>query len=202
MIPAKASGLIPIQLEYYYFEFQLKRLEKDSEVIIGCQIHGHELDQSVGENTYSFGLSSKTGQWVSWSDSILKLFQFCETKVPSDRRCDAVTQNAEKLKALECEGTEALESNCYTALRRKAFSESGCAFLGNFLNLFWQFFRSEIQIKSGDYVGMFINRDEQWAAFVHNGKVTEKAFTDFPSVPLAPCVTIKVLYFLPKIHIV
>ena len=40
---------------------------------------------------------------------------------------------------------------------------------------------------------MFINRDEQWAAFVHNGKVTEKAFTDFPSVPLAPCVTIKVL---------
>ena len=68
-----------------------------------------------------------------------------------------------------------------------------------FLNLV---FRSEIQIKSGDYVGMFINRDEQWAAFVHNGKVTEKAFTDFPSVPLAPCVTIKVLYFLPKIHIV
>ena len=40
-----ASGLIPIQLEYYYFEFHLKELGDGAEVIIGCQIHGHELDQ-------------------------------------------------------------------------------------------------------------------------------------------------------------
>ena len=51
--------------------------------------------------------------------------KFCETKVPGDRRCDAVTKTGGKL-----------------------------------------------TIKSGDYVGMFINRDEQWAAFVHNGQGT------------------------------
>merc|ERR1711935_1062782 len=58
-----ASGLIPIQLEYYYFEFCLKELGEGAEVIIGCQIHGHELDQAVGDNTCSFGMSTSSGTW-------------------------------------------------------------------------------------------------------------------------------------------
>ena len=53
-----ASGLIPIQLEHYYFEFKLVELGADSEVIIGCQIHGHELDQGWIYANFTFNFSS------------------------------------------------------------------------------------------------------------------------------------------------
>ena len=53
-----ASGLIPIQLEHYYFEFKLVELGADSEVIIGCQIHGHELDQEWIHSNFIFIFSS------------------------------------------------------------------------------------------------------------------------------------------------